>query len=62
VRRELVYVAVFALIQIAMFVQFYRVFWAALRLDHRVWYKFAVLALLVVAEGVVLFGLYRLTW
>ena len=57
----ILYSTLFILIQIAICVQLYRVMRAGLRTDERVWYHFAVLALLAVAEGVALFGMYRWT-
>jgi hypothetical protein len=59
--RGVLYSVAFALVQIAICVQLYRVMRGGLRTDDRVWYHFAVLALLAVAEGVVLLGMYRLT-
>ena len=60
VTRIGLYFALFVVIQIAICVEFYRVMRAVMRVDGRVWYRFAVLSLLAVAEGVTLFGMYRL--
>lgn len=55
------YVVVFVVVQVAICVQLYRTTQAAMRVHGRVWYHFAVLALLAVAEGVTLLGMHRLT-
>jgi hypothetical protein len=62
VTRVVLYAVAFVIIQIAICAQLYRVIRAGLRTDDRAWYQFAVLALLAAAEGVVLLGVYRLTW
>jgi len=57
----ILYSTLFVVIQIGICVQFYRVTQAAMRVRGRVWYHFAVLALLAVAESIALLGMYRWT-
>jgi hypothetical protein len=57
----ILYFALFVLIQIGICVQFYRMTQAAMRVRGRVWYHFAVLALLAVAESIAVLGMYRWT-